>query len=222
MRERDNEITVGLDEHGGAGVVAYEDVAEELLGSIENERDTAIALTAPTERAGSSTRHRLDKIPKVTGIERPEEDNYDNEEPASAMRRQQHGTALHHRNSPATSSTRAAGGRLTSHPDHLTPHQNERQMSVERPRRERGFQRQDIARNAHSAHNAHHPNPQVRLPLRPAPGSPRTPHGASSGTGRTPAASAPCPSGSTPGPVPAPPGRRPHRRSCGRPAPTGA
>ncbi|MFD6274209.1 hypothetical protein ACFWFI_01220 [Streptomyces sp. NPDC060209] len=121
MRERDNEITVGLDEHGGAaGVVTYEDVAEELLGSIENECDTAIALTAPTERAGSSTRHRLDKIPEVTGIERPEEDNYDNEEPAGTMRRQQHGTALHHRNSPATSSTRAAGGRLTSHPEHLT------------------------------------------------------------------------------------------------------
>lgn len=65
---------------------------------------------------------------------------------------------------------------------------------------------------------------QVRAPLRQAQGSRHTPHDASSGTGRTPAASAPCTPrpGSTPGPVPAPPGRRPRRRSCGRPAPTGA
>ena len=62
----------------------------------------------------------------------------------------------------------------------LTTHQDERHMSVKTPRGA-SFRRQDIARNAHSAHNAHRTNPQVRRPLRQAPGSPRTPHGASSG-----------------------------------------
>lgn len=52
-------------------------------------------------------------------------------------------------------------------------------MSVTMPLRA-SFQHQDIARNAHTAHNAHHPNPQVRQPLRWVRGSPRTPHGASS------------------------------------------
>ncbi|MFF3492430.1 STAS domain-containing protein [Streptomyces sp. NPDC002795] len=37
-----------------------------------------------------------------------------------------------------------------------------------------------------------HTTPQVRLPSSPAQGSPRTPRGASSGTDRTPEASAPC------------------------------
>lgn len=67
---------------------------------------------------------------------------------------------------------------LTCPTSRLTHHQNERQMSVKMPRRA-SFQRQDIARNAHSAHNAHHPNPQVRHPLRQVQGSPRTPHDAS-------------------------------------------
>lgn len=67
-------------------------------------------------------------------------------------------------------------------------------------------------------------NLQVRHPSRPAPESPRTPRGASSGTDRTPAAPAPCtrPPGSTPGPGPALPGRTRRTRYGGRPGPTGA
>lgn len=44
--------------------------------------------------------------------------------------------------------------------------------------------RQDIARNAYNAHNAHDPKSQVRRPLPQAQGSRRTPRDASSGTGR--------------------------------------
>lgn len=79
----------------------------------------------------------------------------------------------------------------------------------------------DIAPSACSAHNAHSEKQQVSGPYRQAPESPRTPHDASSGTDRTPAASAPCthPPRSTPGRVPAPPGRRPRRRCGGRPGP---
>lgn len=45
--------------------------------------------------------------------------------------------------------------------------------------------RQDIARNAHSAHNAHSTKQQVRHPLWPAQGSRRTRHGGSSETPRS-------------------------------------
>ncbi|WP_372481833.1 PP2C family protein-serine/threonine phosphatase [Streptomyces fuscigenes] len=68
---------------------------------------------------------------------------------------------------------------------------NERQTGVKIPLRA-SFQRQDIARNAHSAHHAHPSKPQVSDPLRQVQGSPRTPHGGSSGTGRRPAACAAC------------------------------
>lgn len=88
------------------------------------------------------------------------------------------------RSAPRTSLPLAApvrsGGRLTSSAMHLMTHQNERQMSVTMPLRA-SFQRQDIARNAHTAHYAHHPNPQVRQPLRWVRGWQRTLRGASSG-----------------------------------------
>jgi hypothetical protein len=73
--------------------------------------------------------------------------------------------------------------RLNSNAIYLTPHQSERQMSVKIPRRA-SFERQDIARNAHSTHHAHPPKPQVSAPFRQAPESPRTPHDASWETGR--------------------------------------
>ncbi len=60
--------------------------------------------------------------------------------------------------------------------------------------------------------------PWVKSPSRQAQGSRRTPHGGSSGTGRTPAGSGPCSRRprSTRGRGPGPPGRRRRRRSCGR------
>lgn len=97
----------------------------------------------------------------------------------------------------------------------VTPHQNERHMSVKMPRRA-SFQRQDTAHTAHTAHTARHPNPQVRRPFRPSQGSPRTPHDASSETDRTPASAAVRipPRGSRPSRGRGRRGRR-RRRRCG-------
>ncbi|MFC8586489.1 hemolysin family protein [Streptomyces sp. NPDC057217] len=79
MRERDDEFAVVLDEHGGvAGVVTYEDIAEELVGDIADENDRIVAVAA---RDGEGWRvdagRRLDEIEQVTGIALPEEDDYD-------------------------------------------------------------------------------------------------------------------------------------------------
>ncbi|GAA4135732.1 hemolysin family protein [Streptomyces griseoincarnatus] len=79
MRERDDEFAVVLDEHGGvAGVVTYEDVAEELVGDIADESDTVIAVAVP-DGAGwlVDAGRRLDEVAGVTGVELPEEDDYD-------------------------------------------------------------------------------------------------------------------------------------------------
>lgn len=102
------------------------------------------------------------------------------------------------RNSQDLAAPVQSGGRLTSETTRLMDHQNERQ---------------GVARNAHR------PNLQVRRPLRPVPGSRRTPRGASSGTGRTLVVCAACslPLGSTPSRGPGLPGRRLRRRFCGRP-----
>ncbi|MER8231005.1 hemolysin family protein [Streptomyces sp. NPDC094049] len=79
MRERDDEFAVVLDEHGGvAGVVTYEDIAEELVGDIADETDTVVALAVPD---GDGWRvdagRRLDEVEEATGIVLPEEDDYD-------------------------------------------------------------------------------------------------------------------------------------------------
>lgn len=141
----------------------------------------------------------------------------------------------------------------SSVPTHLTPHQNQRRTSVRTfpwpplSRRVNAFPTRTLVYEAagetrgaslrmlhavdlgERSERARPPvkNPEdlrVRRPSQRAQESPRTPRDASSGTGRTPAASAPCSHrpGSTPGRAPGPPGRRRRTRCGGRRGPSGA
>jgi CBS domain containing-hemolysin-like protein len=79
MRERDDEFAVVLDEHGGvAGVVTYEDIAEELVGDIADESDTVVELAvADGDGWLVDAGRRLDEVEAATGIDLPEEEDYD-------------------------------------------------------------------------------------------------------------------------------------------------
>ncbi|MCW8376235.1 hemolysin family protein [Streptomyces justiciae] len=79
MRERGDEFAVVLDEHGGvAGIVTYEDIAEELVGDIADETDKVIEVAvADGEGWLVDAGRRLDEIADATGIELPEEEDYD-------------------------------------------------------------------------------------------------------------------------------------------------
>ncbi|QFZ73077.1 DUF21 domain-containing protein [Streptomyces fagopyri] len=79
MRAHDDEFAVVLDEHGGvAGVVTYEDIAEELVGDIADETDTVREI-AVADGAGwlVDAGRRLDEVAEATGLDLPEEDDYD-------------------------------------------------------------------------------------------------------------------------------------------------
>ncbi|WP_055565346.1 hemolysin family protein [Streptomyces atriruber] len=79
MRQRDDEFAVVLDEHGGvAGIVTYEDIAEELVGDIADESDTVVELAVADGRGWLvDAGRRLDEVAEATGIALPEEDDYD-------------------------------------------------------------------------------------------------------------------------------------------------
>lgn len=79
MRDRDDEFAVVLDEHGGvAGIVTYEDIAEELVGDIADESDIVVHLAvADGDGWLVDAGRRLDEIEDATGVALPEEDDYD-------------------------------------------------------------------------------------------------------------------------------------------------
>lgn len=79
MREQDDEFAVVLDEHSGlAGIVTYEDIAEELVGDIADESDTVTEL-AVADGTGwlVDAGRRLDEVADATGLHLPEEEDYD-------------------------------------------------------------------------------------------------------------------------------------------------
>ncbi|PZG23496.1 hemolysin family protein [Nonomuraea aridisoli] len=76
---RGEEVAVVVDEHGGlAGLLTWEDVAEELVGEIadENDRDTPSALRG-ADGWELDASLRIDEIALTTGLVLPESDDYD-------------------------------------------------------------------------------------------------------------------------------------------------
>lgn len=80
MREAHRQIAVVVDEYGGfAGVITFEDVAEEVVGEIWDEGDTEEE--SVEERPDGTwevpARLRLDEVLGTTGVQLPEHEDYD-------------------------------------------------------------------------------------------------------------------------------------------------
>ncbi|GAA2428899.1 hemolysin family protein [Actinomadura vinacea] len=80
MRDTGEEFACVVDEYGGlAGILTFEDVAEELVGEITDETDAAEA--APTAAADGSwvvdAGLRVDEVGRLTGLALPEGEAYD-------------------------------------------------------------------------------------------------------------------------------------------------
>ena len=80
LRDQHQQLAVVVDEYGGfAGIVTFEDVAEEVVGEIWDEDDDEES-TSQSRGDGIwdlSARLRIDEVAQVTGIELPEHENYD-------------------------------------------------------------------------------------------------------------------------------------------------
>ncbi|MER5879578.1 hemolysin family protein [Streptomyces sp. NPDC001910] len=79
MREQNDEFAVVLDEHGGmAGIVTYEDIAEELVGDIADESDTVAEISVKDGDGWLvDAGRRLDEVADATGIDLPVGDDFD-------------------------------------------------------------------------------------------------------------------------------------------------
>ncbi|WP_267243586.1 hemolysin family protein [Streptomyces sp. PR69] len=79
MRSSGDEFAVVLDEHGGvSGIVTFEDIAEELVGDIADESDIVIEVAVADGQGWLvDAGRRLDEVAEATGIELPEEEDYD-------------------------------------------------------------------------------------------------------------------------------------------------
>lgn len=80
LRERHRQIAVVVDEHGGfAGVITFEDVAEEVVGEIWDEDDEQEE--PPPPRADGvwelPARMRIDEVEVLTQIQLPRDEDYD-------------------------------------------------------------------------------------------------------------------------------------------------
>ena len=80
MRESHRQIAVVVDEYGGfAGIITFEDVAEEVVGEIWDEGD-AEEETVEAQPDGTwevPARLRLDEVLDTTGVSLPEHEDYD-------------------------------------------------------------------------------------------------------------------------------------------------
>jgi CBS domain containing-hemolysin-like protein len=80
LRDQHQQLAVVVDEYGGfAGIVTFEDVAEEVVGEIWDEDDDEES-TSQDRGDGIwdlSARLRIDEVAQLTGIELPESENYD-------------------------------------------------------------------------------------------------------------------------------------------------
>lgn len=79
MQEQGEEFAAVLDEYGGlAGIVTFEDIAEELVGEIADENDEDVVVA--TEEAGwwqVDAGRRVDEVASYTGLRLPDSDDYE-------------------------------------------------------------------------------------------------------------------------------------------------
>ncbi|MQY04986.1 hemolysin family protein [Actinomadura macrotermitis] len=80
MRDSGEEFACVVDEYGGlAGILTFEDVAEELVGEIDDETDVRADLPCVTADGGwlADAGLRVDEVTRFTGLPLPEGDSYD-------------------------------------------------------------------------------------------------------------------------------------------------